>query len=75
MPRSAYLTIPIAVVLAALRLMGHKDQAFQAAAHLFVGGLFVAWFLGRPPAQARWNLAIAVVLSVIELAAFLFSRH
>jgi uncharacterized membrane protein YfcA len=75
MPRSTLLTIPIALALAALRLLGHKDAAFQAAAHLFVGGLVGAWLSARPAPRARWYFGLAIALSLVELAAFLASRR
>jgi hypothetical protein len=74
MPKSTFVTIPIALALVALRLLGHKDQAFQAAAHLFVGGLFAAWWTTRPAPASRWNLGLAVALSLVEVAAFLATR-
>lgn len=47
-------------------------QSFQAVAHLFVGGLFVAWCFQRQDWQKRlfWSLVAVEVLS----AAFSFSR-
>lgn len=53
-------------LLAGLRLAGERSQAFQAAAHLEVGAL-----LGWSVAGRTWYPAVvAVVLSLIELAAF-----
>jgi hypothetical protein len=60
----------IAIALGILRVAGHKSQRFQAIAHLFVGGLFTA-------AYFRWDavlLAVAVALSLVELATFLVQR-
>lgn len=60
----------IAVLLSLLRATGHKSQSFQAAAHLFVGGLLGAYFDG-------WNtgfLIIAVVLTVVEIVCFFALR-
>ena len=70
--------VSIAVVLAALRIMGHKAQAFQAVAHLFVGGLFAAAYVRWDSIESEGdeerysplvyeNLIIAIVLSLIEL--------
>jgi hypothetical protein len=57
-----------AVILGALRLFfGFKSIAFQAMAHLFVGGLFGAYFAGRQ----KLLLWLGIGLSVAELAAFL----
>jgi len=75
----------IAVVLAVVRIMGHKSEAFQAVAHLFVGGLFASAWLQfseintekssiRHPPLARENLILAVLLSLIELGCFLWHR-
>lgn len=60
------LTI-IAVALGVLRVMGHKSEAFQAVAHLYVGGLFGAFFAGR----VRLYLYLAIGLSLTEAACFL----
>jgi phosphotransferase system glucose/maltose/N-acetylglucosamine-specific IIC component len=71
----------IAAAFATMRAAGYKSEAFQAAAHLFVGGLiaaaFVQFFAIETESQyyrfwtpARQNITIAVVLSIIELACF-----
>jgi hypothetical protein len=57
------------VGIAGLRIAGLKSPAFQASAHLFVGGLFGAWLYGGKP--ARPFLWLAVLLSLVELACFL----
>lgn len=55
-------------LLAGLRLAGEKSPAFQAAAHLEVGAL-----LGWAGVGRTWFPAVvAMVLSAIEVAAFLF---
>jgi hypothetical protein len=73
----------IAFILAVLRIAGHKSPTFQAVAHLFVGGLFTAAYMkwkvsnDGPPDYAllsvQW-LGLAVVLSLIELACFIWFR-
>jgi hypothetical protein len=56
----------VAFVLAALRIAGHKSQAFQAVAHLFVGALLgQSYYEGWRRSPSFW---LAVVLSIIELA-------
>ncbi len=73
----------IAVVLAAIRIAGHKSPAFQAVAHLFVGGLVSASFIqfdfveteGRADRfyrPARDNFVLAAGLTVVEVVCFLF---
>lgn len=70
----------VAFILAVLRIAGHKSEAFQAVAHLFVGGLFTAawwqyretWTEGGKAAMHKSYLAIG--LSLIELACALWFR-
>jgi hypothetical protein len=60
----------IAAALAAIRIAGHQSEAFQAVAHLYVGGLFTAAYIGR-----NWPLFyIGVAISLIELAVGLWQR-
>ena len=63
--------ITIATVLAILRVIGVKHIAFQAVAHLFVGGLFVSWNYTRE----RKTLVTAVALSLVELTCFLVGQY
>ncbi len=69
------LVVAFALVLGAIRLLGHKSQLYQATAHLFVGALFgvfiATWRAGRPDYGALW---VALGLSVLELFAFLAGR-
>lgn len=60
------LIIAVSVVIAGLRCFGVKDEIFQAIAHLWVGGLFAAGFLGK-----RWCLYQGIGLSVVEVACFI----
>jgi MFS family permease len=64
----------IAFVLAALRVAGHKSQSFQAVAHLFVGGLLTEWWVGSLSWRYSHTFWIAVSLSIVELACFLWFR-
>jgi hypothetical protein len=76
----------IALVLAALRVAGHTSEAYQAAAHLFVGGLLGAWLVnvackrsrvcraGRGNEFAAFYLGLAIALSIVEVACFLVFR-
>lgn len=79
------LKASVAVVLAAMRIAGQKSPTFQAVAHIYVTGLFVGWWLRfdlaetegqaeRWAPQARVNLALAVGLTVVEVACFLLQR-
>ena len=70
----------IAVIFAIIRIAGHKSEAFQAVAHLFVGWLFgAAYFQYRPrkssamPARLPPSM-LPIALSLIELACFLWFR-
>jgi diacylglycerol kinase len=60
----------ISVAIAGLRLAWIKDPAFQAAAHLWVGFLIWGWLIDRNQ-QAR---ALVLILSVVEVAAFILIR-
>lgn len=60
-----------AIVLGLIRCLGVRHQAFQAAAHLYVGGMlgYVAaeWSRGG----GRLELSLAVGLSLLEVVCFL----
>lgn len=54
-------------VLAAFRIAGTTHEAFQAAAHIWVGMLLALWITdGERPAKV-----LVITLSVIELACFI----
>jgi hypothetical protein len=63
----------VAWILAVLRLHGEKGPIFQAAAHLVVGGFLFGASMGWYHKVGQWRLyaCLAVLLSVLELAAFL----
>lgn len=73
-----YLLIVVALLLAVLRfrMPAHPLSlagSYEAAAHLFVGGL-----IGAAVASKRWRLFCAVLaglLSAVELVAFLALPH
>lgn len=58
----------IGVALAILRIAGVKHEAFQAVAHLCVGGYYTVWITDRSKKQ---YLYLALILTAIELACFL----
>ena len=73
------LTILVAVILAVLRIyIGATVEppkmdlvdVYKDAAHLFIGGLFVAWWIRR---QA-WQMVVFVLLNVVEVAVAIWSR-
>jgi len=66
---NAFLII-FGVILGLLRAAGHKSQAFQAVAHLYMGGLCAAWLITREPLYA-W---LVVVLSIVEVICFVVFR-
>jgi hypothetical protein len=72
------VNILIAVALAALRIAGHKSEAFQAAAHLFVGGLLTAgWVADKSrfwPSTWKFYTWLAIALSVVEVACFIWFK-
>jgi hypothetical protein len=61
------VVLTLAGFLALLRFHGETGQFFQAAAHLYVGGL-LAWGAARKPRWFPWS--VAGVLSVAEVIAF-----
>ena len=83
-----FAVIAVAFLLAAIRIAGHKSEAYQAVAHLFVGGLFVAgWGWAVAFGRSIWNrddcpdvdatavyFILAVALSVVELLCFLWFK-
>lgn len=60
------------LAIAAIRIAGHKSEAFQAVAHLWVGGLSGAYLAGRLEGPNRMRLcgALVVALSMVEVACF-----
>ncbi len=68
----------VAVILAGIRIAGHKSQSFQAAAHLFVGGLLGAAISELCRGGDGWKfgaaneLAVAIALSIVEVACFIW---
>jgi hypothetical protein len=74
---STFLILAVSIAFAAARLMisvpEEKNRLFdsyKAFAHLWVGGLFGGYFVGG----SVFLLTTAVVISLVELAAFLKSR-
>lgn len=71
------LTVPFflllfAVAVGLLRVVGVKAIAFQAVAHLYVGGLIGAAVVA-PNRRARWGCAaLAFALSVLETICFFY---
>jgi hypothetical protein len=73
MPHVKYAVIAIAIVLGIIRpfLSPHPvslQGSYEAVAHLFVGGIIGAWMVTR----ARWLMAIAVVLTLVEIGSAVF---
>jgi hypothetical protein len=63
--------IVVSTILAAMRVLGVKHEAFQAVAHLWVGGLFGSYFVNKD----SFTLYTAVVISLIELGVFLVDAN
>lgn len=74
------IRIVISVVIAGLRIAGIHSALYQAAAHLFVGGLFAAWWTQRGKgfwdvdAKGFTNLLLAIALTIVEVACFVWFR-
>jgi hypothetical protein len=67
----------VAAALGSMRAAGHKSQAFQAAAHLYVGGLLGALIVVRSN-QGLWDwllVALVAILSILEVICFLVFRE
>ena len=60
----------LTVLMAGLRIAGVNSPAYQAVAHLFVGGLFAAALLEWKPRFLR----PAIVLSVTETVMFIITK-
>lgn len=66
-----YLLVLITLVLSVLRILGVKSIAYQAAAHLFVGGLFGAWLINKD----KMNIFLFGFLTVVEIVCFIYFKH
>jgi hypothetical protein len=65
----ALFIVSYAAAVAALRLDGVTTQAFQAVAHMFVYGMFVAWRLKAE--YGRVCLAAGLAVTAVEAYCFL----
>lgn len=72
-PIIAILLVNLGIALALVigRFYGLKSQSFQAAAHLYCGGVAVAWWDTRDP----FYLAVLLSISLAEVIAFLAFRQ
>lgn len=62
------VVILVSIALGLLRIFGATNQAFQATAHLFLGGVIIAATYDK---TNRWTLAgVAIALSVVEVICF-----
>lgn len=84
---STLLNVIIVGVLCTMRITGHTSPAFQAVAHLYVGGLFTAaWWQWRADAAVtqtglvraswrhdwqKWSEAGALAMLKFQLAVFI----
>lgn len=59
----------IVFALSIARILGATHPAYQAVAHLFVGGLFAAWFVRTTTVGGGWNsLVAAVTVTAVEVS-------
>ena len=63
MTRSETAAVLFGLLLAILRVSGLRDEAFQAVAHVFVGGCLFAWLADGEPI-GKW---LTIGLSVVEI--------
>jgi hypothetical protein len=68
-----FVMVALAVCLGVLRVAGVIDLAYQAVAHCYVGGLFGFAIAGTAPMR-WWCLFLAIALTALETAAFLYTR-
>ncbi len=66
--------IAVSILLVLARFHGIKTEAFQAAAHLWVGGLIVAWFMGTDKQARKIYGWLVIGLSVAEVTAFILTK-
>lgn len=69
-PHRLCLLLAAAVALSALRIGGNVSPAFQAVAHVYVGGLIGAWLAG----QGRGYFWLAAALSALEVGCAIWFR-
>jgi hypothetical protein len=62
--------IALSILLGSLRALGVRSQSFQAAAHLFVGGLIGGYLATRQ----GYLLGLTIALSILEIICFLAFR-
>ncbi len=61
------IVLLLALLIGGLRVFGVTHVAYQAAAHLFVGGLFGAWLMDK---HRKWLLVLFVAMTVLETICF-----
>lgn len=72
----AIVLIVVSVILGTIRVMGETSTLFQGVAHIFVGGLFGAWFQSINKGE-NWIYNqllygfLAISLTVLEVICFL----
>jgi hypothetical protein len=72
-----WLLVILSVLVGIPRALGATHVAYQALAHLWVGGLFGAAFTTRKPPYQAWGkppcMECAIGLTVLEILCFLAS--
>lgn len=69
--RIGWAVIIVGLLLLIPRLMGTTHIAYQAAAHIYMGGIIVAFVLIRKyegKERARYLLNLSVLMSLVETA-------
>jgi hypothetical protein len=69
-PRLASVIL-VSIVFAFLRIYGYTSEAFQAMAHLWVGGLIALYMVRRQ----RGVLFVIVALSIVETICFIATHR
>ncbi len=68
---SMIVNLLVAASLCIFRVIGYKSQAFQAIAHLYMGGLFMGAY-----SKKSWLLwGVFTVLCVVEVFCFLRDKN
>ena len=74
-----FLAVITAIVLIAIRVWMAVEippespnwiDVYKDVAHLFMGGLFVAWYIQR----LKWQWRLFWILNAVEVAAAVYSR-
>lgn len=67
----SFLVMVLRPVFLFVEINQHLSQGYQAIAHLLVGGLFAAWWVGGEKWSKDWKFEVAANLSLVEGVCFI----